>query len=141
VVECDPGPGKEKLVQAGLSRGTNYPGKLTILINQFIGRGNFDRRPQRSCNRTAVCVQAMNALNDFALGFRRPQLVMGVDAPDDQNTPFQFNLASNLRNQVAVARINLARFQRTAESPGQSPSRRGNNIVKSCGTSGKFIRW
>jgi hypothetical protein len=85
-------------------------------------------------------VHAVQALDGLTLGFRSPQLVMRVDAPDDQDLAVQFDFAGDLRNQLAVARVNLARFQRTAKSAGQSTACCGDDIIK-CGCARwKFFR-
>jgi hypothetical protein len=37
----------------------------------------------------------VHSLDGFALGFRRPQLVVGVDTPDNQDSAIHFNFTGN----------------------------------------------
>jgi len=47
--------------------------------------------------------------------FRRNQAHLDVNPPDDQHAVFGLNLTGNLSRQSPVARIDLARFQRTSK--------------------------
>ena len=47
--------------------------------------------------------------------FRRDEAHLDMDPPDDQHAVLSFNLTANLSRQPAVARIDLARFQRTSK--------------------------
>ena len=100
------------------------------LIHQLKRSGDFNGALQRAGHRAAVRVDAVQAFNGFALGFRRPKLIVRVDMADDQYTPIRPNFAGNLRSQLAVAGINLARFQRTAKSAGQSAACSRYHIIQ-----------
>ena len=78
----------------------------------------------------------MDALDDFSSVRRRPQLVLHVNALDHQHVSFQLNLADHFGRQLVVAGINLARFQRTSKSPGESAAGRGHDVIQSCD-----VRW
>jgi hypothetical protein len=69
-------------------------------------------------------------LDGFQLRLRGAQLVVRVDAPDNQHTPIHFNFADDFGNEFAIAGVNLARFQRTAKSAGQSAAGSGHNIIQ-----------
>lgn len=75
-------------------------------------------------------MDAVHPLNGLALRLRSPQLVMRVDPANDQNASLDFYFTGNFRDQIAVARINLARFQRTAKSSGQSPAGCGDDVIQ-----------
>ena len=81
----------------------------------------------------------VHALDCFAPGFRGLQLVVRMNAPDDQDSALHFNFTGDFRSQPAVAGVNLARFQRTAKSAGQSPAGCGYHIIQRGCTRRKFF--
>jgi hypothetical protein len=54
-----------------------------------------------------------------------------VDALDDEDPVFRFDLAAHLRGQVSAARVDPARLQRASERAEQSAARRGDHVVES----------
>jgi hypothetical protein len=64
-----------------------------------------------------------------------------MDAPDDQDASIEFNLTGDFRDQLAVACVNLARFQRTAKGAGQSAARSGHHIIQRSCAWREFFRW
>ena len=60
-------------------------------------------------------VDFVDAIYNGLRFFRRDQAHLDMDPPDDQHAVFGLNLTGNLSRQSPVARIDLARFQRTSK--------------------------
>jgi len=103
----------------------------TILTHQFVRRGDADGGDQGARYGAALDMQVVDAFDNFPLVLAGTQTVVGVNAFQHEHVTVQFNFTGNFRSQVQVAGIDLARFQRTPEGPGQSAARRSYNIVKS----------
>jgi hypothetical protein len=71
----------------------------------------------------------VHALHGVAGVFRSHQLHDDVDAADHENSVFCFHLACNFRNELAVTRINVTRFQRASKSAEHSTSRGRNHVI------------
>lgn len=74
-----------------------------------------------------VCL--MNPLNCFPLVRGRFEPVADVNAPDHENVSFELDLPHGIRRELIIARIDLARFQRTSQCPRKSPGLRGYNFA------------
>ena len=100
------------------------------LSDQFKGSRNLYSAPDGPGHRASVCMNGVNALDGLSLSLARLQFVMSVDAADDQHAAFHFNFSGDFRYQPAFACINLARFQRTSKSAGQSAACRSYYIIQ-----------
>jgi len=69
--------------------------RINRLVDQLIGSQHVNSGLDGPCHWASVRVHGVHALDGFPLGFRRLQLVMRVDAPDDQDVPIQLNLAGD----------------------------------------------
>lgn len=110
------------------------------LSDQFKGSRNLYSALDGQGHWAAICVNSMHALDGLALGFTRMQFVMRVDAADDQHASIHFNFSGDFGYQPAFAGINLARFQRTSKSAGQSAACRSYDIIQSGRPGRKFVR-
>ena len=102
---------------------------------------NLDRRLQRSVDRAFVREEAVNALGGLAMRRIRAQPKLDVDAPDDEYVLLGLDLADSFGDQASVARWNLTRIQRASESPAQSTSSAGYDVVECRGARRIGIRW
>jgi hypothetical protein len=72
----------------------------------------------------------VHALGGRAGRGRGGEMVGGVDAPDDQDLIFQLDLTPDVGGEALVARVDVARLQRTAEGAGQSAAGGRHDIVE-----------
>ena len=94
---------------------------------------------QCTIQRAAHRIDSMHALHRFAGLFWRNQPHGHVNAAYYEDTFLRFHLASHIRNELAVARVDVARLQRASKSPGHSTGGSGNDIIDRGGMSfGKF---
>jgi hypothetical protein len=97
--------------------------------DQFERRTELDGLVKRPVEWAAHGVNAVRPLDGSPRFFRRHQAHRHVDATDDKYTFFGLYFAGYLGGQFAVAGIDLARFQRTSESPHHSTRGRRNDVV------------
>src|SRR6266566_7706048 len=83
----------------------------------------------------------MHALHCILDLFPRHQAHRYMNPADHQHALLRFHLSSHIRGQFAVARIDLARFQRTSESAHHSTSGCGNDIVEQYGEVPAGVRY
>ena len=72
----------------------------------------------------------MDAPGRFPLTGIRFELQNSVNAANDQNAAFSFDLANRFRYQPFIRSINLTRLQRASKGAGQSTSRRRHNVIE-----------
>jgi hypothetical protein len=75
-------------------------------------------------------VHAVCPLSGLPDCLRRHQAHGDVDSADDQDTFFGLDLTGNFRSQLAVAGIDLTRFQRASEGARQSAAGGRDRVVE-----------
>jgi hypothetical protein len=109
----------------------------TLMRIESSGRGSHyldrrrqrDRFVQRAIKRAVHGVKTMRAL-DCCLGVRGShQAHRYVNAADNQYIVLRFHIAGYIRSQLAVAGIDLARFQRTSKGTHHSTSGCSDDVV------------
>jgi len=81
---------------------------------------NLDRSLERARYRAVVGMDAENTLDGLPLAFGRAQLVMSMDALDNQDLAVELDLTGDVARKLVIAGVNSARFQRAAEGAAQS---------------------
>ena len=76
-----------------------------------------------------VGMKAHDPLGGFLLVGIEPQIVLHVDAADDQYPTIQLDLPHGFRPEPTLARRNPARLQRAPEGSRESPGCSSHNVV------------
>jgi hypothetical protein len=97
---------------------------------QFKGSADLDGVTNRPRDRTMVRVNPVDPLNRFSRLLGSAKLVVDRNPTDDENIVFELDLAHRFRRQSSVGGVDLARFQRTAESAGESARRSSNHVIQ-----------
>jgi hypothetical protein len=74
-------------------------------------------------------MEAHNPLGGFSLVGIESQIVLHVDAADDQDPTVQLDLPYGFRPEPTLSRRNPARFQRAPEGSRESPGCSSHNVV------------
>jgi hypothetical protein len=80
-------------------------------------------------NGAFVRKNTVDPFHDFPDTFRRSKLECDVNSPDHEHPIFIFDLAADIGREPAIARVNLARFQRATEGSKHSATRSGNDVI------------
>ena len=93
-------------------------------------RGDLHTALDRSGDWAEIRVHLVHPLSGLPVGRIQLQVVVYMDAFDDQHPAVRLNLAPGLGNQPSVSCRNLARLQRTTERPGQSAGSGRYHIIQ-----------
>ncbi|HEY8200527.1 MAG TPA: hypothetical protein VII47_04155, partial [Actinomycetota bacterium] len=81
--------------------------------DQVVGGAHLDAARQGPCHGAALCVEAMNAVDDARLIGRGFEAIVHVDPAYDEDTVLRlFDLTGGLRHQGSLTRLHTARLQR-----------------------------
>jgi len=82
----------------------------------------------------------VNTFHDLPHRFGSLEMEHGVDPFDHEDAVLPVDLAAYVSRELSVARINVARLQRTSKCPRQSPARGGDDVIERRGVRGEVIR-
>jgi hypothetical protein len=72
----------------------------------------------------------VDAFEDLGVDSVARKLVVDVDTFDNEHLAVELDLADGFADQLAVTCVYPARLQRAPEGAGQSPTRRGDDVIE-----------
>jgi hypothetical protein len=100
--------------------------------HEGIRRCDLDCRAQAAKQRAFVCENTVHTFYGVAHAFRRLKLEGYVDPANHQDTVFGFDLTTHVRSKTAIARVDLARFQRAPEGSDHSTGCSRHHVIDCC---------
>jgi hypothetical protein len=103
---------------------------LSLRVLHVQLRADLDAALDGSSDRTEISVHLVHPLGGLAVGRVQLQVVVHVDAFDDQHAAVRLDLAAGFGNQFSIACRDLARLQRTTKGAGQSAGGGRHHIIQ-----------
>ena len=108
-----------------------------LLPDEFRREG--DGRLQRTIDGAAVGEEPVDSFGGFALIRLRAQAQTDMDAANDEDVVFGFDLAGGFPDEPFLSRRYSARFQRAGKSARQSTGGAGHHVIEGGGVGGEGV--